>query len=128
MLFSNIESFALNALVISKVFRGGLGFSVGIIIVYVGLGLGIFSRNMCAMKNARAAELACNLHQKYVSLKTGVCSFLHEVFCYFPPKFFVATIVLTVSQLVEVSCWENRPSTFHSFIHDRKFLLSRLAC
>uniref|UniRef100_A0A915PJ87 DIX domain-containing protein n=1 Tax=Setaria digitata TaxID=48799 RepID=A0A915PJ87_9BILA len=35
-------------------------------------------KNMCTMKNARAAELARSLHQKYISLKTGVCSFLHE--------------------------------------------------
>lgn len=34
---------------------------------------------MCTMKNARAAELARSLHQKYISLKTGVCSFLPEV-------------------------------------------------
>ncbi|VDO32018.1 unnamed protein product, partial [Onchocerca flexuosa] len=35
-------------------------------------------KNMCTMKNSRAAELARSLHQKYISLKTGVCSFLHE--------------------------------------------------
>lgn len=34
---------------------------------------------MCAKKNSRAAELARNLHQRYVSLNTGVCSFLPEV-------------------------------------------------
>ncbi|VDN53225.1 unnamed protein product [Dracunculus medinensis] len=33
---------------------------------------------MCAKKNSRAAELARNLHQRYVSLNTGVCSFLPE--------------------------------------------------
>ncbi|VDN06272.1 unnamed protein product [Thelazia callipaeda] len=35
-------------------------------------------KNMCAVRNARAAELARNLHQKYISIKTGVCSFLRE--------------------------------------------------
>ncbi|KHN80096.1 Axin-like protein 1 [Toxocara canis] len=35
-------------------------------------------KNMCAAKNMRAAELARNLHQKYVSINTGVCSFLQE--------------------------------------------------
>uniref|UniRef100_A0A915B5I5 DIX domain-containing protein n=2 Tax=Parascaris TaxID=6254 RepID=A0A915B5I5_PARUN len=35
-------------------------------------------KNMCAVKNVRAAELARNVHQKYVSMNTGVCCFLQE--------------------------------------------------
>lgn len=35
-------------------------------------------KNMCAKRNVRAAELARNLHQKYVSVNTGMCSFLPE--------------------------------------------------
>lgn len=35
-------------------------------------------KNMCAKQNVRAAELAKKLHQKYVSVNTGVCSFLQD--------------------------------------------------
>lgn len=35
-------------------------------------------RDMCAKKHARTVELGKNLHQTYVSLKTGLCTFLPE--------------------------------------------------
>ncbi|MFH4977047.1 hypothetical protein AB6A40_003756 [Gnathostoma spinigerum] len=35
-------------------------------------------KDLCAKKNARATELARNIHQKYVSVNTGVCTFLPE--------------------------------------------------
>uniref|UniRef100_A0A0N5A7S3 Regulator of G protein signaling domain protein n=1 Tax=Syphacia muris TaxID=451379 RepID=A0A0N5A7S3_9BILA len=35
-------------------------------------------RNMCAEHNSRTVELAKNLHQRYVSVNTGLCTFLPE--------------------------------------------------
>lgn len=34
---------------------------------------------MCAEKNHRTVELGKNLHRRYVSVNTGLCTFLPEV-------------------------------------------------